>query len=427
MKKRFIGILLFIAAGLVAPKFIGGVVETEHQSGVDKLNKNPAITINSTRFQRNWFGGQATTEMTILLQDDEIEDITIIVEENLSFGPFISTDDGWKFALSYSQANINFKALQIDEEIETFINDRIHLSALLTFSKNIESNIIIDEVSKEIDGNKIASAKAVGKFILENDNRLYGDFSWAGLTATTSDESFIIEEVNFSLDQLLIAGDYYQGNAISTGDFNFAIGAIKANSVSGESVFSLDNLVIKALASVTNDLMKIEMNYSADKFTAVGQQLEKANLAVIFTGLNINVMQDVNALMTELSANGEAMFSPENMKKLSAVTAKLLADDPVIDITDFSVETPEGKIASAMKVSVDKKLFDTANVMSIMAAVKAHANGTAPLPFFTKLGLAPMVDMYVQQGFIIQTDDELSFKVDFSHGQLNINGNVIPL
>ena len=427
MKKLVITIILLITIGLIAPKFIGGVVETEHQSGVDKLNENPAITISSTTFTRNWFGGKAITEMTILLQDEEIEDITIIVEENLSFGPVIFTDEGLEFALSFSQADINFKELILDEEIETFINNKIHLSGLLTFSKHIVSKIVIDEVSKEVDGNKVASAKAIGHFTLENNNRLYGDFHWAGLTATTSDESFTIEKVQFSLDQTLVAGDYYQGNAISTGDFDFSMASVKAKDATGSTVFTLDNFLINAMSAVSNDLMTITMKYSADKVVSAGQQLENANLDVVLNGLNINVMQEINTLMTELSADGEEMFSPENMEKLSTLTAKLLVDDPMVEIKDFSVQTPEGRIESSMQVSVDKKSFDTTNIMSIIPAIKADANGKAPMPFFTKLGLAPMVDMYVEQGFIIQKEEELSFTVNFSQGQLQINGNVIQL
>jgi len=427
MKKLIVVIILLIATALVAPKFIGGIVEAEYKSAVDKIAENPAIKVNDFTFERGWFGGKVTTDMTVLLHDDEVGDIKIIVEDNLSFGPAIFTDSGIKFALSYSQANINFNELLLDDEIADFIKDKIHFTGLLTFSKDIVSTIVIDEVSKEVDGNKVVSSKAVGEFVLENKTRIYGDFNWAGLTATTSDESFTIGEIKFSLDQTLIAGDYYQGNAISTGDFDFVIASIKANDNVGNSVFSLDNLLINAMSSVTNDLMQIKMNYSADKLVSAGQQLEKANLAVVFNGLNISVMQDVNTLMTELSVDGEEMFSPENMEKLSALTAKLLADDPIIEITDFGVETPEGKIESAMQISVDKNLFDTANIMSIMAAVKANANGNAPMSFFAKLGLAPMVDMYVQQGFIIQTEDELSFKINFAQGQLNVNGNVIPL
>ena len=427
MKKLIIIILFLITTGLIAPKFIGREVDPAHPSGVDKLNENPAITINSTTFDRKWFGGKAITEMTILLQDDEIEDITIIVEENLSFGPVIFTDESVEFALSYSQANINFKELLIDEEIETFINNKIHLSGLLTFSNNIVSKIVIDEASKEVDGNKVASAKALGHFTLEDNNRLYGDFDWAGLTATTSDESFTIGKIQFSLDQTLIEGDYYQGDAISAGDFDFSISSIAAKDATGNTVFTLDNLLIKAMSAVSNDLMTITMNYSADKVESAGQKLENANLDVVFNGLNIKVMQEINTLMTELSADGEEMFSPDNMQKLSILTAKLLVDDPVVEIKDFSVQTPEGKIESSMQVSVDKKLFDTTNIMSIMNAIKADANGKAPMPFFDKLGLAPMVDMYVQQGFIVQKEEELSFKVNFTQGQLNVNGNVIQL
>ena len=427
MKKLFITILLLITAGLIAPKFIGSVVENEHQSALDKLNKNSAITINSSTFTANWFGGKAITEMSILLQDDGIEDITLIVEENLSFGPVIFTDEGLQFALSYSQADINFKNLVLDEEIETFINNKIHLSGLLTFSKNIVSNIVVDEVSKEVDGNKIVSTKAVGYFTLEDNNRFYGDFNWPGLTITTSDESFTLGKVQFSVDQTLITGDFYQGNAISTGDFDFTIASVAATDATANTVFTLDKLLISAMSAVSNDLMTITMKYSADKVESAGQKLENANLDVVFTGLNINVMQEVNTLMTTLSADGEDMFSAKNMQKISALTAKLLVDDPVVEIKDFSVQTPEGKIESSMQVSVDKKLFDTTNIMSIMVAVKANANGKAPMLFFAKLGLAPMVKLYVEQGLIFQKEDELSVKVNFTQGKLEINGNVIAL
>ncbi len=427
MKKLFIALVLLLTVGFIAPKLIGSVVETEHQSAINKLNENPAITINSTTFTRHWFGGEAITEMAIHLQDGEVEDVTIIIEENLSFGPVIFADGGLEFALSFSQADINFKELILDEEIETFISNKIHLSALLTFSKNIVSKVVIDEVSKEVDGNKVVSAKAVGHFTLENNNRVYGDFNWAGLTATTSDESFIIGKVQFSVDQTLIAGDYYQGNAISTGDFDFLMSSVVAKDPTGTTVFMLDNMLISAMSAVSNDLMTITMKYSADKLLSAGQQLENANLDVVFDSLNIVVMQDVNRLMAELSVDDEEMFSPDNMKKLSALTVKLLAYDPILEIKDLSVQTPEGKIESAMQVSVDNKLFDATNIMSIIPAIKADANGKAPMPFFVKLGLAPMVDMYVQQGLIIQKKQELSFKAKFAQGQLNVNGNAIQL
>jgi len=426
MKKLFITIALLSAIFLISPKFIGGVVETEYQIALNKLNENPAITIKSTTFNLNWYGGQVVTEMTVLLQHEEIADINIIIEDNISFGPIILTDEGVKFALSYSKYDINFTEFAI-EEVEDFVKNKVHLSALLTFSKDIITGITIDEVTKEVDGNSIMSAKAVGQFVLENDNRLYGDFNWAGLSAKTADESFTVEAVQFSLDQTLIAGSYYQGNAISTGNFDFSISAINTKNSAGDPLLLLNDLLVNIESSEKNGLLKVKMNYNVDKLAVAGQQLEHANLDVALNSLNISVMQEINALLTELSSTEQEIFSSDNMGKLSVLITKLLANDPVIEIEDFSVETAEGKFESAMRVSVDKRLFDSANFMSIMAAINATANGKAPLASFDKFGLTPMIKQYVQQGLIKQNDDEISVNVNFTQGQLNINGNAIQL
>lgn len=427
MKKLLILIAILSSAFLISPKFIGGIVEAEYETALNKLNENPAITIKSTVFNREWYKGQVVTEMTVLLHNEKINELNIVIKDDISFGPIIFTDEGVKFALSYSKSKIKFIDSFIGEEVEDFIQNNIHVSALLTFNKNIITHITIDEVRKEVDGNNVVSARAVGKFVLENENRLYGDFNWGGLSAKTKDDDFIIEAVKFSLDQTLISGNYYQGNAISTGNFDFSISSIQTKDATGNTAFSLDNLRMNAESSVNNDLMKVNMNYSVDKLASAGQKIKNANLDLVLNDLNIIVMQEVNSLLTELSNGDEEVFSTENMEQLSVLTAKLLASDPTIEIEDFSVETPEGKFESAMKVSADKKLFDTANFMSIISAINATAEGKAPMSIFTKLGLAPMVEYYIEQGFIIKTEDKISFNANFHKGQLSLNGNVISL
>jgi len=425
MKKIFIIIVLLSVIAFVSPKFIGGIVETEYHSALNKLDGNPSVAINSTTFNRSWFSGQVVTEMTIYLHHEGVDDLNLVIKDDLSFGPVIFTDDGVEFALSYSKSNINFTDIVIDDEIDDFIKNKIHLSTLLTFSKDIVTHIAIDEVSKEVDGNTLVSAKALGKFVFENDNRVYGDFNWAGLSVTTAVESLTIEAINFSLDQTLIAGSYYQGNAISVGEFDFSLPSLKAKDAAGNTALSLTNLDINAISSVTNDLMEIKMNYSIDKLVAAGQALEQANLNVVFKRLDVNAMQEASTFLATLS--DDEVFSAANMSKLSALTTQLLENDPVIEIEDLSVVTPEGKIASTMQVNVDKKLFDTTNFLSIMAALNTTAKGNAPAAFFDKLGLTPVVQHYVEQGFIIQKDEQLSVNANYKQGQLNINGNVISL
>ena len=427
MKKLIIIITLLSVIFLLSPKLIGGIVETEYQSAFDKLNNNPAITIKSTTFNRHWFSGKVVTEMSVQLQHEELDELDIIIEDNIVFGPLIFTNDGIKFALSYSQSSIQINNLFIEEEVEDFIKNKIHLSTLFTFSKDIITHTVIDEVSKEVDGNTVVSSKAVGKFVLENDRRVYGSFNWAGLSVITADKSLIIEESQFSLDQTLVSGSYYQGNALSTGSFDFAISGIEAKDASGNSTFSLSNLLVDTVSSVNNELMKIRMNYSVDKLVSSGLQLDHVNLTVVLNSLDISVMKEINGLLTELSRNGEEVFSSENMNKLSALTAKLLVKKPVVEIENFSVVTPEGKIESVMRITADEKQFKPTNFMSILSAINATAHAKAPKEFFAKLGLAPMVDHYINQGFITEKEEQVSVDVNYTQGQLAINGNVMPL
>lgn len=426
MKNLFTIIVLISAIALVSPKFIGGVVETEYKSALTQLNENPAITINSTTFNRGWYSGKVVTEMTVLIHHEEIEAINVVIEDDLSFGPVIFSDEGLKFALSYSKSKIDFTDLFIDEEIEDFIQNKIHLSVLLTFTKDIITHIRIDDVVKKVDGNKLISAKAEGKFVLENQTRLYGDFRWDGLSVTTKSEHFDIEGIQFSLDQRIQSGSYYQGNAIATGNVNLSISTIKANSPTGNNLFLLNNLRVNAISSVKNDLMDINMNYSADKLASAGQQLEHVNVDISLTRLDINVIQDMNTFLAGLSSDDEAL-SAQNMKKIGALTTRLLANDPIFEIEDLSVETSQGKIQSAMKVTADKNVFDGNNVMSIMAAINANASGKAPETFFDKLGLTPIVNYYIKQGFAIKKEGNISVQVNYTQGQLYINGNVFQL
>ena len=115
------------------------------------------------------------------------------------------------------------------------------------------------------------------------------------------------------------------------------------------------------------------------------------------------------------------------MKKLSSLTSKLVANNPTLEIENLSVITPEGKIDSSMLVSIDQKQYDPANFMSIIGAINATAQGEAPIDFFVKLGFGPVVEQYINQGFIKQKDDTISVELNYAQGQLNINGNVIPL
>lgn len=427
MKKILIALAILVTVVLVTPTFIGSVVESEHQALLEKMKNNSAITIKKQSFQRSWFSGQAVTDITINLYDETLPQLTLSIEEDLRFGPFIFSSDGFNFALSHTTAKINLKDFIADEEIQNFINDKVTITGLLTFSKDIIARISVDEISKEVDGNKINSEKAYGEFTLSGDKFLSGEFTWGGLTVTTADESVVVGKVTMDIDQTLIVGDFYSGNALSVGDANFLMSSVKVTDVADDQSLVINKLMMSVVTDVKDDLMKMKLVYSADEVAVMGESYKKANFELALLNLDTNVLQEFNTFFSQIPNNIDETYLQEHMAELSALAGKLLEKEPLFKIEDLSIETPQGKIQSTFNMSLDKSIFDPANVMSAIAAVKADAKGSAPEAFFAKLGLLPMLDAYIEQGMLVRSDEKLTFEVTFSQGQLQVNGQVIPL
>lgn len=427
MKKIIIALAAILLTVAILPKFIGGVVATEHQALLQQISQNPAITISKKSFERHWFTGSAHTELTLQLQSSEVADINLIIDENLIFGPIIFSVDGLNFGLSHSTAKIKVKDLIIDEEIENFINDKITISGLLTFSKEVVSRVRIAEISKEVDGNKLVSQAAYGEFTLANDKKLSGNFTWGGLTINSSNENINIGKVSFDLKQNLVAGDYYSGNAISTGYINFLVSAVKVKDLTDQEMLSITNLEMSVNTDVKDDLMTMTFGYHADEINTIGQNFKEANLTLILSDLDIKMLQEFNQFFAQINEQVDEIYLQQHMAEISTMAAKLLEKDPKLKIEDLSVQTAEGKIQSQLELYIDKNTFDPNDLMSGIMATSANANGSAPNAFFVNLGMGAMVDMYVEQGFIVRDNDLLRFAIKYSQGQLTLNGNVIPM
>ena len=428
MKALFKLLVIIIAILLILPKYVGSLVETEHQAVLDKLAQNPQVKVIDKSFTADWFTGSARTTMMILLNDDNLDDITIVVEEKLTFGPLIISEEGVLFALSHSQADVSFNDLMaMDPEIKTFIKDKVHLSSTFTFSKSVISKVVIDEIIKTQDGNKFHFKQATSEFTLTKNNRAFGEFNWAGMTFNSSMDEMHIGAVNLNFDQSLVSGDYYQGDAIVSGYFDFTIDDIKASDNVNNDFLLIDKLYIKGGSSVNEDLMNFSLTYHADKMETSAHEFTHANLNVLFESISIEAIKSLNEFVAAFESNTDAMIEPANIEKLSVIVDKLLSSDPILSVTDLSVETPQGKIESALSIKVDKTLFNINNTMSIMQALNAQANATVPEQFILKMGVQPMADLYIEQGLLRRENDALSFDLDFSKGQLTINGNVIPL
>jgi uncharacterized protein YdgA (DUF945 family) len=429
MKNLVIVVGLILASLLIAPKFIGSMVENDREKLLVKLNEVDGFTLITNQYHTAWFGADVTSELTFSLEQDGLADITLLLEEELTFGPIIITSQGWHLGLGYSAVKFKFSAGEVDEAIIKLINEKIHLGALLSFNNELTSFIKTDEISYQDGDTSLVSAPASAQFTLTDDTSLAGQFSWGGLELKELGERFVIGKVIMSTQQKVVSGDYLQGTAILTGDASFNVEKMDMYSQASH-VFSLADAGLTTAVSLDNDLLALTLSYYAKSISASGQNFEKPNLDIVLANIDIHALQELNTMIASMSVNGlDTASSEEIVQALSAVAEKVLANNPSLKVTDLSIVTDEGKIASELNFTINKDLFDMSNVnsMAFFMALEADAKGKAPIAFLTKLGVAPMVNSFVEQGYLSEQDDDISFKATYIENQLTVNGKAFQL
>jgi len=421
MKKIIIFIIALLILVAIAPKFIGKIVETEHQTILSELN-DQVITVKKTHFTRHWFSGSASTDIIVHLNNPQVDDFSITINEELFFGPVIWADDGLHFGLSYSELTF---VLENDEKANNFLKNNLHLSWLLSFNRNIATDIKIDEYLTELDYKKIAIKPAVGQFTMTTDKRIYGDFTWQGAEIIT-DNKIIINGLSLLVDQQLIRGSYAKGDAVTTGDFSLSLDEFKVTEMNNDSTVYLKAIGMSATAKEINNMLQLGLNYHIGLLELEDKAFEQANIAIKFDHLDIETIQAISKLAASLDEHSDQHQIA--MDKLMVLGGQLIAKEPVLTIEDISVLTPQGKIVITATAQFDQNKFDQQNMMmTAMKALEVNAQATAPVAFFAEGAKKNFIDMYLQQGFVKQENEQFKTTIVYKDGKLIINDKMVPM
>jgi len=426
MKKLLIVLLAVIAIILVSPKFISSIVADERQSLISHLNAAKGIDVSSKSYSAHWFGAESVSEITLQLAQEGLGDITVLVDETLSFGPIIFTEDDWYLALAHSDISFRSAGAIVDDEIMTFINEKVHISAMLTFSDNIVTHINTELVDFEDGDTQFVAQPSAGQFSLINKKDFVGELTWGGLELKSTEGNFVIGSVAMDTQQSIVSGNYLEGTAILSGDAKFLVDNINFSDTSGSDIFALEKLLFTTSVAIKDDLLALSLAYGAEKIVTAGQTFKQPNLDIVVADIDVNALQELNTLLASLPTNvAEQAMSAETSKAIAELADKFLARDPSFKITDFSLVAEQGKIVSDFNLRVDKARFDSKNLMSVVSALTADASGNAPVEFFTQFGLTPMINNFVEQGYLIKQDKVLSFVAKYSQAKLVVNGKAI--
>jgi uncharacterized protein YdgA (DUF945 family) len=429
MKKFFVAVTFLLATLVIAPKFIGDFVESEREKLLTALNESEGITLVTTHYNGGWFGANATSEMLIQLESDGMLEFTITVEEKLSFGPVIITDSNWHLGLGYSALNFSLAGFDVDKDIINIINEKLHVGALLAFNKEVTTFINTDKLSyQDIDG-MITSEPASAEITISNKEHIEMFASWGGLEVKDEGESLVIGAVDMSTKQQVALGDYLKGTAVLTGDASLNVAGITFHS-DNSKVFSLEEMSLTNNVSLDDDLLALVFNYQAKEMFTSGQSFKAANLNFILANIDIKALQKLNTITANLPVSTSGQDNSDQIiEALSVVVEKVLVKDPYIKITDLSVVTDEGKVSSEFTFNMNKDLFDMSrlNSMAFITALEAQGKAKAPVNFLNKLGMTPMVDSLVDQGYLNRQENNITVEAKYVESELIVNGKLFQL
>lgn len=431
MKKSIIAVAVAAGVLVIAPKFIGSMVETERQKAIAELNEasNGEITLTTTEHNQSWFGADVKYDLTFSSEEMGITDLTIKVEEDISFGPVIFSEQGMQLGLGYANAKFNAAELELEDEVNKFLDEKLHITALLGFDKSITTFVGVDKVDYNDGENSLVSEPLSAQFSIVDNKSIEGSFSWAGFELKGMEGHVVVDAIDMSTNQTVLSGNYLDGSAILVGDAQVSVAEI--NVFNGESkIFSLEKGQVSSDVSVDNDLLALALNYNANVISESGEYYQKPNLALKIDNIDVKALQELNTTMAEMSANTGQQTDPNQLlASLSGIVDQVLAKKPNLKIDDLSVETEQGKIATQINLNINEDLFDTTNLnaMGLIPALVANAKGKVPAEFLSKFGLTPMVDGFVEQGYFTRQESDIAFDAKYVESQLTLNGKVFQM
>lgn len=439
MKKLIVVVVLIviIAAGL--PFLNGIILERIVKNSIDDANamyeKMPfGLSIEIANYNRSY----SSTDIEYRIHMDLLKKIpdmesSFIVEENARHGFFGVT----------STINLNG-----NEWYKTFITDKLqgkdplHIESTYSLLGGLDSSMVLDGFSIDIDKEKLIMKKAEIK--IESDRKIKNinaTLNWRGLDV---DQKLSLEGVSMVLEAEIIEP------LITDETSEIQIKSIKIIDKGKEIIIS--DLKVKSTTDVDVDANTLETEtvFSLGSIQSELKNVDGATARFMVKGINLDAYKEILDLYLETvsqtmsnidfndpNKNDPAMMQREMQQmsmKMIGIYEKLLKKDLELQISDVQVKLPEGEIKGGITmrllkdmtfaqflpiISTPEDLFDA---LYLQTDVSLPINLVGEQPLLTQ---PPVPDL--KTGLFVKDGDYLVNKMETKDGKLILNGNVVPL
>ncbi|WP_394173746.1 DUF945 family protein [Thalassotalea litorea] len=429
MKKVIIAAAL--GAALASPYLIGIKAEEHIKQSYANVSSNPAFDMEINRYERGYLHSTAfiTFTMPVEVEEGVIETLTFESEHQVQHGPLLWTADGIALGLADSQMIVDLPAdfKQDILNIDDVASDSFTSFARTSFNGTTYSTITIKPTTLELESSNLEVLAGEFHATVNPQGRVSATGQWQGMKVVESGmDVLVVGATTLDVDQTYILGEVFSPTSLGVGTSQFSMAHLNINGETPDASMSIEDLTIASNSNVEDNLLAATVTMDAKNVNFAMQEFSDFRYAMSMNNLNINVLSELQTLLVN-SQSDDPQQQQMLMMQVQQQLPKLLADNPRLAIDNLGITTSEGDIISDLLITIDPQKFDAANPMSMMFALQADAQGSAPFAFFEKLGMQANVDALKQQGMLVQEADTLTFKFSFSDGQALINGVAIPL
>ncbi|WP_144393108.1 DUF945 family protein [Pleionea sediminis] len=418
---------LLIALGILIVVYLGAFIFIKSTSGdlmaqeIEQMKKYQ-LSAEVVSEESGLFSSTAKMDVKGAGQSE----VLFSIEQTNSYGPILFTNDGIKFGLIHISADL-LPSEEMKKDIPEGVNaeDLFDINILTGFTGGVEGDIYFKGLDFADKDAQINMSPAEFHFVSDAGYQtVKGDASWPGLTVTAEGEDgMTVSGVNLTFDQTLVSGSFVDGTAIYSGAGAYTIDEVVFKDAQQFFKLAKMELGYKSDVQESGEAMDVSMSLKSDLVNVAGEKFTDSSLNIYFNNLDMASMKQLGEISGKMQ---ESALKGENVQgyqmQLMNTMMQLAQNGPNIQVKDTQITTEDGLIKAMLDVNVDKNKVDPANPMSTMMAVDAILEASAPEAFFTKKGMAPMLDQWAQMNYVVKDNGTLKVEATFKNGMPLVNG-----
>ena len=433
MKKIIAGIvLLFIAAILITPLFVGIAAEKQINKQISKVSLTTDVTISNV-YKRNWFTSTAETSFDLsqilaaygLLRLNTTPDLgkTIVkTRSEIIHGPF-------PLKRFYPKQPLAVPLLGVTKNITKIIfpSDVINFTPTITTYTSIYPNgsgsgaFTIPKIKYQISdtGNLLKCSEIDGEISFSSDmSKLFFAFNAPKIFFKNLDNEFEVNGLKCSWR------NDREKAGIQSGDFkltfdNIISGKTKINNCTfsnfrkeeGSNLFFNTSISIKSFKDDNTGLGPVEIELS-------GKNIKK------------NVYKQLTSLLSNVNNDSENQFARVlMMTQIIGLLPELLLESPEINLKKLEIGTPDGKVSISASIKADEtKLINPNDLKEIIKSIIADFSMVIPNSIAEKYIFNNKNPRYIMlQNMMIEDSVNYTLNLKYKDSQFFVNGEPFSL